>query len=136
MGFADPALVSGLVRGWHFGRYPATRSTTARERLAEVTPALLDALAKDSGDSAVLAFDRFLSRTPAGVQLFSLIGLERLAVVVAGRYSRRGATAGRHYHSPAACPWTRSSSRPSSASFRFEAPGGASAADHGSGDVL
>ena len=73
-GFADPALVSGLVRGWHFGRYPATRSTTARERLAEVTPALLDALAKDSGDSAVLAFDRFLSRTPAGVQLFSLIG--------------------------------------------------------------
>ncbi len=27
MGFADPAQMSALVRGWHYGRYPATRSS-------------------------------------------------------------------------------------------------------------
>lgn len=73
MGFSDPATVSGLVRGWHFGRYNATRSTTARERLTEVTPPLLEALAKSGGDSAVVAFDRVLERMPAGVQLFSIL---------------------------------------------------------------
>jgi glutamate-ammonia-ligase adenylyltransferase len=72
MGFADPVLVSRLVRGWHFGRYAATRSATARERLTEITPALLEAFARDGGDGAVLAFDRLLSRMPAGVQMFAL----------------------------------------------------------------
>ena len=74
MGFADPALVSGLVRGWHYGRYPATRSATARERLTEIVPAMLDVLAKDRGDGAVVKFDAFLSQMPAGLQLFSLLG--------------------------------------------------------------
>jgi len=74
MGYADPAMVSGLVRGWHYGRYAATRSATARERLTEIIPAVLDAFAKDRGDAAVIAFDRLLSRMPAGVQLFSLLG--------------------------------------------------------------
>ena len=73
MGFTDPAMVSGVIRGWHYGRYPATRSQTARERLTEVTPALLETLAKEQGDSAVIAFDRFLSQLPGGIQLFSLI---------------------------------------------------------------
>ena len=27
MGFSQPAKVSGLIRGWHTGRAPATRST-------------------------------------------------------------------------------------------------------------
>ncbi len=74
MGFGDAAQISRLVRGWHFGRYPATRSAAARERLTEIVPALLEAFAKDRGDAAVVAFDRLLARMPAGVQLFSLIG--------------------------------------------------------------
>ena len=74
MGFADPPMVSGLVRGWHFGRCPATRSVTARERLTEITPALLDAFSRDRGDAAAIAFDRLLAQMPAGVQLFSLLG--------------------------------------------------------------
>ena len=74
MGFKDPARVSALVRGWHYGRYPATRSATARERLTEIVPAILDVLAKDRGDSAVVKFDAFLSQMPAGLQLFSLLG--------------------------------------------------------------
>lgn len=73
MGFQNPEMVSGLIRGWHYGRYPATRSSTARERLTEITPSLLDTLAKDNGDAAVISFDRFLAQLPAGVQLFSLM---------------------------------------------------------------
>jgi glutamate-ammonia-ligase adenylyltransferase len=74
LGYREPANVTRAVRGWHFGRYPAMRSPTARERLTEITPALLEALAfTDNADAALTAFDRFLSRLPAGVQLFSLL---------------------------------------------------------------
>ncbi len=74
LGFADPAAVSRTIRGWHHGRYAAMRSASARERLTEITPALLDALARtDNADTAFLAFDRFLSHLPAGLQLFALL---------------------------------------------------------------
>ena len=62
------------MRGWHFGRYPAMRSATARERLTEFAPALIESLATTrNADAAFAAFDRFLARLPAGVQLFSLL---------------------------------------------------------------
>ncbi|QGM47209.1 bifunctional [glutamine synthetase] adenylyltransferase/[glutamine synthetase]-adenylyl-L-tyrosine phosphorylase [Methylocystis heyeri] len=74
LGFAEPRTVTAIIRSWHFGRYPATRSAVARERLTELTPALLEALAAtDNADRAMLAFDKFVSRLPAGVQLFSLL---------------------------------------------------------------
>lgn len=74
MGFAHPKTVTATIRSWHFGRYPATRSTVARERLTELTPALLEALAAtDNADQAFLAFDKLVSKLPAGVQLFSLL---------------------------------------------------------------
>ncbi len=74
MGYASPKTVTETIRGWHFGRYAATRSTVARERLTELTPALLEALARtESADKAFLAFDKLLGRLPAGVQLFSLL---------------------------------------------------------------
>lgn len=74
LGFSAPAEVTACVRSWHFGRYPATRSEKARERLTELTPALLEALAKtDNPQAAFLAFDKFLGGLPAGVQLFSLL---------------------------------------------------------------
>ncbi|MGV8840096.1 MAG: bifunctional [glutamine synthetase] adenylyltransferase/[glutamine synthetase]-adenylyl-L-tyrosine phosphorylase [Bauldia sp.] len=75
LGFSDPAGVSRTIRGWHHGRYAAMRSASARERLTEITPALLDALARtDNADAAFLAFDRFMAHLPAGVQLFALVG--------------------------------------------------------------
>ncbi len=46
MGYADPAAVIAIVKGWHFGRYPAMRSARARERLTEVQPVLLDAMTR------------------------------------------------------------------------------------------
>ncbi len=74
MGFRQASEVSATIRGWHFGRYPSTRSARARERLTEIMPALIKALAgAGDPDQAFLAFDRFLRGLPAGVQLFSLL---------------------------------------------------------------
>ncbi|MSO88565.1 MAG: bifunctional [glutamine synthetase] adenylyltransferase/[glutamine synthetase]-adenylyl-L-tyrosine phosphorylase [Rhodospirillaceae bacterium] len=73
MGFSDPRSVASRIREWHHGRYRAMRSARARELLTELTPALLAALAKSAQpDTALVNFDEFLSRLPAGVQIFSL----------------------------------------------------------------
>ncbi len=88
MGFRQAAEVSATIRGWHFGRYAATRSGAARERLTELMPALLTALSRTGyPDQAFLAFDRFIAGLPAGVQLFSMLKanpflLELLATVL------------------------------------------------------
>ncbi|MGQ0486015.1 MAG: bifunctional [glutamine synthetase] adenylyltransferase/[glutamine synthetase]-adenylyl-L-tyrosine phosphorylase [Hyphomicrobiales bacterium] len=74
MGFRQASEISATIRGWHFGRYAATRSSRAKELLTELMPALLKALAMTGeADQAFLAFDRFLGGLPAGVQLFSLL---------------------------------------------------------------
>jgi len=73
LGFADPAAVASIIRGWHHGRYRAMRSQRARELLTELVPPLLAAFAASPNpDVAFLRFDQFLARLPAGVQLFSL----------------------------------------------------------------
>jgi glutamate-ammonia-ligase adenylyltransferase len=89
LGFANPRTVTEAIRAWHFGRFAATRSETARERLTELTPTLLQALAAtEDADRAFLAFDKFLSHLPAGVQLFSLLAahprLLRLLAAILG----------------------------------------------------
>lgn len=74
-GFERPSDISRVVRNWHRGRYKATRSTQARERLTELTPQLLQTFGKaQEPDDALLKFDAFLSGLPAGIQLFSLLG--------------------------------------------------------------
>jgi glutamate-ammonia-ligase adenylyltransferase len=74
LGFKNGERVFNLVRTWHHGRYRATRSVRSRQILTELMPALLQALGKGSDpDSALGRFDTFLSRLPAGVQLFSLL---------------------------------------------------------------
>ena len=73
LGFAGPPFVAALVRGWHHGRLRATRSQRAREILTELVPELLRIFgATRHPDTALLRFDQFLSRLPAGVQLFTL----------------------------------------------------------------
>ena len=73
LGFADPPAISAMVRGWHHGRYRATRSQRARELLTELVPSLLREFgASANPDTALIRFDQFLARLPAGVQLFSL----------------------------------------------------------------
>lgn len=74
LGFPNPLQVIETVKSWHFGRYPATRSARARERLTEVQPMLLEALGRTAQpEAALIAFDRFLAALPAGIQLFSLL---------------------------------------------------------------
>ena len=74
LGFKQPAEAANIIKSWHFGRYASTRSTKARERLTEMHPVLIGALAAtENADTALLAFDNFLSKLPAGVQLFALL---------------------------------------------------------------
>ncbi|MFQ5785027.1 MAG: bifunctional [glutamine synthetase] adenylyltransferase/[glutamine synthetase]-adenylyl-L-tyrosine phosphorylase [Alphaproteobacteria bacterium] len=73
LGYRDGRAVGAVVRAWHHGRFRATRSTRAREILTELMPVLLGAFARTADpDQALLRFNEFLSRLPAGVQLFSL----------------------------------------------------------------
>lgn len=73
MGYSNPGSVASTVRGWHHGRYRAVRSTRSKELLTELVPTLLRALGRTANpDQAFFRFDDFLSRLPAGVQLFSL----------------------------------------------------------------
>jgi [glutamine synthetase] adenylyltransferase / [glutamine synthetase]-adenylyl-L-tyrosine phosphorylase len=74
LGFKRPSDICRVIRTWHFGRYKATQSAEARERLTEITPALLKAFgAATDADDAILRFDEFLAGLPAGIQLFSLL---------------------------------------------------------------
>ncbi|MGU3574779.1 bifunctional [glutamine synthetase] adenylyltransferase/[glutamine synthetase]-adenylyl-L-tyrosine phosphorylase [Brucellaceae bacterium C25G] len=74
MGFQRPSDICRIIRGWHFGRYRATQSAEARERLTELTPALLQAFAETKqADDTLVRFDGFLQGLPAGIQLFSLL---------------------------------------------------------------
>ncbi len=74
MGFSNPEAVAETIRGWHHGRYRATRSTRAREILTEIMPVLLKALGNTANpDLALTRFDAFLASLPAGVQLFALL---------------------------------------------------------------
>lgn len=73
MGFQQPERVCDTIMNWHRGHRRSTRNKRARERLTEMTPTLLQALASTADpDSAFIKFDEFLSRLPAGVQIFSL----------------------------------------------------------------
>lgn len=73
MGFTNPQGVASTIRGWHHGRYRATRSTRSKELLTELIPTLLKALGQTAQpDQAFFRFDEFLSGLPAGVQIFSL----------------------------------------------------------------
>jgi glutamate-ammonia-ligase adenylyltransferase len=75
LGFDRPSDIARIIRTWHYGRYRATQSVEARERLTELTPELLKVFgATKRADEALIRFDAFLSGLPAGIQLFSLIG--------------------------------------------------------------
>ncbi|QLF69889.1 bifunctional [glutamine synthetase] adenylyltransferase/[glutamine synthetase]-adenylyl-L-tyrosine phosphorylase [Peteryoungia desertarenae] len=74
LGFERPEDISRVIRTWHYGRYRATQSVEARERLTELTPQLLKTFGESRrADEALLRFDSFLSGLPAGIQLFSLL---------------------------------------------------------------
>ena len=74
LGYHQPSEISATIRGWHFGRYAATRSATARERLTELVPTLVTAFSKAADpDKAFLGFDKLLAGLPAGVAVFAML---------------------------------------------------------------
>ncbi|MDD7909121.1 bifunctional [glutamine synthetase] adenylyltransferase/[glutamine synthetase]-adenylyl-L-tyrosine phosphorylase [Pseudovibrio exalbescens] len=103
LGFKRPSEAIRIIREWHYGRYPAMRTAKSRERLTELHPVLLDALAKtDNADSALLSFNAFLSKLPAGVQLFGLLRsnphLLNLLATVMGSAPRMAEIVSRRVH--------------------------------------
>jgi [glutamine synthetase] adenylyltransferase / [glutamine synthetase]-adenylyl-L-tyrosine phosphorylase len=93
LGYTRPSQAIATVRAWHRGRHPAVRSEKARERLTNVQPILIEALADTiDPDAALVGFDRFLSQLPAGIQLFALLQanpeLMRLVAAIVGSAPR------------------------------------------------
>ncbi|OQM73591.1 bifunctional [glutamine synthetase] adenylyltransferase/[glutamine synthetase]-adenylyl-L-tyrosine phosphorylase [Manganibacter manganicus] len=103
LGFQRPSDICRVIRGWHFGRYRVTRSAEARERLTELTPALLKAFGETRrADEALMRFDELLAGLPAGIQLFSLLqskpALLRLLATIMGAAPRLAAAITRQPH--------------------------------------
>lgn len=103
LGFGNPRHIAETVSGWHKGRVRAVRSARARELLTELTPDLLQALSEtENADQAFAGFDRFLSRLPSGVQLFSLLRsnphLLRFVATILGTAPRLAETLSRRPH--------------------------------------
>lgn len=103
LGFQRPSDICRVIRGWHFGRYRVTQSAEARERLTELTPALLRAFGQTRrADEAVMRFDEFLAGLPAGIQLFSLLqsnpALLKLMATIMGAAPRLAAIITRRAH--------------------------------------
>ncbi len=103
MGYRSPSEVIKIVRGWHYGRFPAVRTAQARELLTELTPALLEVIAAGGdADAILIAFDRFVGGLPAGIQLFSLLksndSLLRLLVMILGSAPKMAETVTRRPH--------------------------------------
>lgn len=74
MGFEHPKNATEIIRGWHFGRIPATRSEHARNVLTGLVPNLLQQFSENGQpDQALAGFDKFVAGLPAGLQLFSLL---------------------------------------------------------------
>jgi glutamate-ammonia-ligase adenylyltransferase len=100
MGFTNPEAAIGAIRAWQSGRYGATRSERARERLGEVLPSLLDAFGRTAEpDLALATFNKVVADMPAGVQLFSLLAanpsLTRLIADIMGTAPRLARILGR-----------------------------------------
>jgi len=103
LGFQRPSDICRVIRGWHFGRYRVTRSAEARERLTELTPALLQAFGQTRrADEALMRFDELLAGLPAGVQLFSLLqsnpALLKMLATIMGAAPRLAAIVTRQPH--------------------------------------
>ena len=100
LGFHNPQAAIAAIRAWQSGRYAATRSERARERLTEFLPSLLDAFGRTAEpDLALATFDKVIAEMPAGLQLFSLLAanpsLLRLIADIMGTAPRLARIIGR-----------------------------------------
>ena len=103
LGFQQPASAIATIRGWHFGRFAATRSSHARSVLTQLVPIMLKQFSlSGQPDQALSGFDRFVAGLPAGLQLFSLLktnpDLLKLLSIILGAAPRLAATITRRPH--------------------------------------
>ncbi len=71
--FHSKETISDRIEAWQAGKSRATSSERAQDLLTLLLPDILNNLAKTlNPDQAFLAFDKFLTALPAGVQLFAL----------------------------------------------------------------
>ncbi len=74
LGYREPEKAIAIVEAWQRGRYPSCRSERGRDLLRALTGPLIEAFSHTADpDAAFTRFDEFLSKLPAGVQLFSLL---------------------------------------------------------------
>jgi len=73
-GFADGEAAAARIESWRSARYPALRSSAAREALEAVLPVIMAALAAapDPG-AALLRLDAMLERLSSAVNIFRLL---------------------------------------------------------------
>ncbi len=89
LGYTDPNKAREIVDRWQTAPYRSLKSERARLLAKDLAATILTELAKaDAPNLALVRFDDFLSRLPAGVQFFSLIRahpwvLEELALLIA-----------------------------------------------------
>ena len=73
-GYEDPKVIYNIIQTWLLGRYRACRTERARKLLHGFVPEILRNFSRfGDPDSSFKRFDKFLSRLPSGVQLFSFI---------------------------------------------------------------
>lgn len=88
LGFTDTARIVETIRHWLSGRPRALRSERGRSLLEGLLPHILRAIAaQPQPDQTFARFDHFVTRLPAGVQLFSLFSrnpalIDRIAVLL------------------------------------------------------
>ncbi|PTM60634.1 bifunctional [glutamine synthetase] adenylyltransferase/[glutamine synthetase]-adenylyl-L-tyrosine phosphorylase [Phreatobacter oligotrophus] len=103
LGFTDPPAAIATVLGWQNAKSGGLRAREARERVAELAPALIDALSR-SGDAdlGLRAFDRLLSRHSQPIELLAILrthpGLLELISQILGSAPRLADLLGRRAH--------------------------------------
>lgn len=74
LGFQNPSEAIKTIKRWHYGGYASTRADKARQTLTALIPSLLRNISNArNADEALKHFDFFISKLPAGVQLFALL---------------------------------------------------------------
>ncbi len=74
LGFSNPSAAIGIVRNWHRGNVPATRTTRGRELLTALLPRMLRAMGETGeADEAFGWFTRFFDGLSSGVQTLSML---------------------------------------------------------------
>jgi glutamate-ammonia-ligase adenylyltransferase len=103
LGFQDAPAAANTVLGWQAPKSGGLRAKEARDRVAELAPALIDALSRTGdADLGLRAFDRLLTRHSQPIELLAILrshpDLLELIMQVLGSAPRLADLMGRRAH--------------------------------------